>query len=200
MRFNKQAKSNPGALKIIFFLMVIAAISGAILASVFSATKEKIAYQQKQKIENAIISILPETEEVIEIEADSQIFYKCKNGYGELEGVAFIAQGPGYQDLIKVLVVTDTNLTLIKGIEILESVETPGLGDKITKTEFKSQFKDALPALKLSKEVLIEEEEEALIQAITGATISSQAVIDIVNVKMKQVKDILEINKKINEN
>ena len=195
MELDKQSKPASQAIKIVLALMIISAVSGGILATVFSITKEKIEYQEKQKIEKAILSILPQTKQVSETKIAAQILYECKNKNGEVAGLAFIAQGPGYQDLIKVLVVTNTDLSLIKGIEILESVETPGLGDKITKEEFKRQFENVPSALKLSKEASGKTDKETTIQAITGATISSQAVVDIINTKIEQLKNCLNEGK-----
>ncbi len=194
MEINKQVKPASGFLKTVLTLMIITAISGGILATVYSVTKEKIKYQQKQKIEKAILSILPQTKQVDEVKVDSHALYKCKDEDGEVAGLAFIAEGPGYQDLIKVLVVINTDLTLIKGIEILESVETPGLGDKITKGEFKKQFKDTSSVLELSKELTEKGDKETVIQAVTGATISSQAVVDIINAKINEIRPFLQRN------
>ncbi len=191
MEINKQVEPASGFLKIVLTLMIITAISGGILATVYSITKEKIKYQQKQKIEKAILSILPQAKQVDEVKIDSYILYKCKDEDGEVSGLAFIAEGPGYQDLIKVLVVMNTDLTLIKGIEILESVETPGLGDKITKDEFKKQFKDASSVLELSKNTSEKGDKETVIQAVTGATISSQAVVNIINAKINEIRPFL---------
>lgn len=190
MKLDKQSKSMAGSLRMVLILMVIAAVSGGVLASVFSVTKNKIEYQEKQRIEKAIFSILPEARDVDEIKFKSQLLYKCKNENGQVIGLAFIAEGPGYQDLIKVLVATNTDFSVIKGIEILENIETPGLGAKITEDEFKKQFEDTSSILKLSKEISEKGNKETVIQAITGATISSQAVVDIINAKIKQMRQL----------
>jgi electron transport complex protein RnfG len=178
-------------LKMISTLVIIAAISGGVLASIYSVTKEKIELQGKNKLRKAIFSILPQTTYIEEVKLEKNIVYKCKDDNGKVKGLAFVAEGPGYQDVIKVLVVTNTDLSIIKGIEILENVETPGLGAKITEDEFKEQFKNTSSFLKLSKESSEKGEKRTIIQAITGATISSQAVVDIINSKIEEIKKSL---------
>ncbi|MFH1855657.1 MAG: FMN-binding protein [Candidatus Omnitrophota bacterium] len=195
MNFKKESFLKE-AVKIVVPLIIIAGISGGIIAGVFSATKQKIEYQNKKRIETAIFSILPETKKIEETETASRILYKCKDEKGDLIAVAFIAVGPGYQDVIKVLVVADKELNVVKGIEILESVETPGLGAKINELAFKSQFEEAAANFELSKEFSKKEKDKTVIQAITGATISSRAVVDIVNAEIAEIKKIIvETNK-----
>jgi electron transport complex protein RnfG len=82
------------------------------------------------------------------------------------------------------------NLNRIKGIQILESSETPGLGGKIRGEPFKNQFR----GLQVEREVgLVKsaEPEKGEIQAITGATISSRAVVNIINKGLDRVRSVL---------
>ena len=70
----------------------------------------------------------------------------------------------------------------IIGMEVLESRETPGLGDKIYKdADFVSDFTDlaidpAIVCVKAGEKSAAHE-----VDAITGATISSKAVVRIIN-------------------
>ena len=65
-------------------------------------------------------------------------------GYDEndaLVGVALIARGMGYQDIVQILYGYSFEKQSILGISVLESRETPGLGDRIeTDTVFQSNF------------------------------------------------------------
>jgi len=62
---------------------------------------------------------------------------------------------------------------------VLEQKETPGLGARIVEAGWREQFagKPARRPLKVSKAATGEEE----VQAVTGATISSESVVSIVN-------------------
>lgn len=176
------------SLKMVFPLMVISAISGGIIAIVYSVTEGQIERQKKQQIEQGIFSIMPEIKYIEETTIGTELLYKCRDENKLDIAIAFTAEGPGYQDVIKVLAVVSNDLSSIEGIEILENVETPGLGAKITTTEFKEQFKNTSSSLKLSKEISQKGANETTVQAITGATISSKAVIDIINSKIAELK------------
>ena len=89
---------------------------------------------------------------------------------GALLGFAVPAEGPGFQERQRVV-----------GMEVLESRETPGLGDKIIKDmNFVGNFRDLAvePAIVAVKGGRSGENE---VDAISGATISSVAVCNIIN-------------------
>ena len=83
------------------------------------------------------------------------------------------------------------DLVTMYGVEILESVETPGLGGEIAGDRFKDQFGNIslLPKIGLVKQGRREKNE---IQAVTGATISSQSVVNILNEKIARLVGILK--------
>ena len=74
----------------------------------------------------------------------------------------------------------DPKMETITGLFILEQKETPGLGNKIIESQWRGQFtgKKTAPALAVTKTGASAPNE---IDAVTGATISSRTVTDIVN-------------------
>lgn len=110
---------------------------------------------------------------------------------GALEGLAIEAQGQGYADIIRLLYGYAPDCGCVIGLKILESKETPGLGDKIGKDPtFLSNFAELdvrLGGPDGSTEGPLELIKQGTnldawqIDAISGATISSQAVTDILN-------------------
>ena len=76
-------------------------------------------------------------------------------------------------------------LKRITGLEILEQVETPGLGGRISEDSFLNQFKgiSTEPQVNYVKNKKPEKPNE--IRAITGATISSRSVVAIINKNIK---------------
>jgi Na+-translocating ferredoxin:NAD+ oxidoreductase RnfG subunit len=70
------------------------------------------------------------------------------------------------------------DLNKISSIEVLEQVETPGLGNKITEEPFKKQFKGLqnTPVITWVKNEQPDQPNE--IQAITGATISPSRLLE----------------------
>jgi electron transport complex protein RnfG len=88
-------------------------------------------------------------------------------------GIVFVGTVQGYAGQIK-FIVGITDKTEITGIEILSSNETPGIGEAIRDKVFLNSFKDKIP------------------DAITGATISSRALIDGVKSKIEEYKGYLK--------
>ena len=81
------------------------------------------------------------------------------------------------------------NGTLI-GFKVLEQKETSGLGDKIERdTSFVSQLTGRIPPLKGVKKV--DASNLSQVQTITGATISSRAVIRIINHAVERWQPLL---------
>ena len=101
---------------------------------------------------------------------------------GKLVGYAIPGAGPGFQDIVSLLFGYLPDVRKVVGMEILESRETPGLGDKIYKDlEFVANFHDLaidpeIVAVKKGRKAAPNE-----VDAITGATISSKAVVRIIN-------------------
>jgi electron transport complex protein RnfG len=96
-------------------------------------------------------------------------------------GVAAAAGEPGFQDVIRLIFGFDPGSGDVLGMKVLESKETPGLGDKIVKDSvFVAGFEEvAAPLVGVKAGQGTGGEDE--VHMITGATISSQAVIDIIN-------------------
>jgi electron transport complex protein RnfG len=111
---------------------------------------------------------------------------------GKCVGWAFICEGSGFADKIKLVLTVDAAFEKLAGFGVLASNETPGFGDKIKDDYFRNQFAGA-PAVELilsktGNEKIIDSE----IVAISGATVSSEAVVEIVNNYLKQIKAQLQ--------
>ncbi len=103
-------------------------------------------------------------------------------------GYIFIAYGQGYQSTIETMVGVDTDFT-ITGATVLFQQETPGLGDKIDKVlpgndhSWIHQFvgKSINDKIALSSN-------DGVIDAITGATVTSQAVTQSIDRGLKNLQ------------
>lgn len=93
---------------------------------------------------------------------------------------AFIASGTGYEGVIKTLVVMDNDKKQIAGIHILEQGDTPDYADPIMESWFTDRFKNLGLFEYLNRVVLDPEKPNDIVQ-VTGASVSSQAVINNVN-------------------
>ncbi|MDA8141545.1 MAG: FMN-binding protein [Desulfobacteraceae bacterium] len=95
--------------------------------------------------------------------------------------------GQGYADRIELLLGLTPDLERITGLFILDQKETPGLGNKIVEPKWRDQFKQKAthPGLKVVKTGAQNSNE---IDAVTGATISSRSVVNIVNESVADLK------------
>ena len=111
---------------------------------------------------------------------------------GGTVGWAFTCEGSGFADKIKLVLTVDAGFEVLKGYGVLSSNETPGFGDKIKEPFYRDQFAGApTTELELAK-IGDPEEKDSTIVAITGATVSSEAVVAIVNTFLGQIKNHMQ--------
>ena len=184
----------PGPLRLIATLGVAGFFSGLLLVGVYLYTLPLIEGNRQQALEKAIYLVLPGS---VRFEAllldggklaaappNAKVSKGIYAGYaadGALVGFAIPAQEPGYQDVIVGMIGYDPARQLVIGFEVLESKETPGLGDKIIKDQ---RFRESFLALAtVPLPVAVKPGEKRApneVEAITGATISSKAVLRMV--------------------
>lgn len=164
----------------IIFLAIIVIISVTLLVAVSSLTSPVLETREAEEIKGILENIFPEMSSY-EIEDEIYVIYQD----GEKTGYGFKTAGGGYGGNIDILVGLNNSFE-IEGISILSQTETPGLGARITESSFTDQFKG------LSVSDIALNQDGGKIDAITGATISSRAVVDAVREKMAGVLESLE--------
>jgi electron transport complex protein RnfG len=178
-------------------------LSGLVLVAVYLATQPRILRNQAEALNAAIYRVLPGTVEirghvvrdgtlVREAESAGQEIYSGYREDGTLIGYAVPAAGPGFMDTIKLIYGYDPARGEIVGMQVLESRETPGLGDKIiTDADFGRNFE----ALAIAPQIVSVKHGEKMqaneVDCITGATISSQAIVTILNVSSRRWAPLL---------
>ncbi len=164
-----------------FILFVITAISALLLAYANDITAPIIEQNAKIKTENSMKLLIPEADE---FEQKGNI-YLAKTG-GELVGVCVISEAHGYGGIVEVMVGVDKE-GKVAGIDILSHSETPGLGANADKPDFTNQFIGKTGNVTVSKTGGGENE----INAISGATVTSNAVTDAVNEALIAAGEVL---------
>jgi len=174
--------------RMISVLTIVGFISGLTLVAVYKYANPLIINNQKEEMKEAIFKIFPDGKSYDEKTMGKDNVFEVKDQNGKLLGYAFLAEGNGYQGAIKMLAGIQSDMNTLVGIEILDSQETPGLGQEITSDKFRSQFK----GLKASPDITYVKNQKPSnpneIEAITGATISSRAVVTILNEKIDELR------------
>lgn len=183
-------EKNVSGLKMLFVLTGVCLISAAVLGYVHILTVTRIQENKKRVIENAVFEVLPGVTDYKKISSEPVVFEGRK--HGEAVGYAVLSKGMGFQGSILLMVGVDLKIERITGVAVLESVETPGLGDKIKGYSFLKQFKGlVLPNFNIKKVDAVTGASSIIkVDSITGATISSIAVEKIVIRAIENVKRI----------
>ena len=176
---------------------------GLLIAVTDAALSPRIRENKETKLNRLTADLLPEAKRVVEVEEEIEVklaggkkekvkVYKAMSEAGECVGWSFNASGQGFADKIELVVAVDKNFEKIAGFNVLVSNETPGFGDRIKSSYYRSQFVGA-PAEKLQLVKTGDPKKiDSEIVSITGATVSSEAVIGIINTFLIQIKEHIQ--------
>ncbi len=164
-------------------------MSGGALAGVYTLAKPLIEKNRLEALKKAIFDVLPQAKSYEEKEKGGLKAYYGMDGKENPVGVAFEAKGNGFQGKITMMVGIDNKFEKLTGMKVLYQIETPGLGNKIEFEDFTKQFQglSVSPEIGYVKNVKPDKPNE--IQAVTAATISSAAVVKILNKEIKKMSE-----------
>ena len=152
------------------------------------AIKTLIAANKKAATEQAIFQVQTEAADYAPVDAVAYECYQVFDDTGNSLGYALPWEGNGFQGKIRMMIGITADLTTLTAIEVLDQVETPGLGTKVTEDPFRSQFNalSAQPQVDWVKGAPTTKDNQ--VETITGATITSVAIVDIVNDGLKHLR------------
>jgi len=186
----RRAQRGTSTVHMVLVLGVIGVFAGASLAGMHLWTRARIAENERAELEDKVGELFAGSGVASRQLADGSILYEAKDPQGGLVGYAFLATGMGYQGDITLVVGVEPNLRRMVGLGVMPTSETPGLGKRIEDAEFRGQF----AGLDVSGTVgLVRGKRRAKneISAISGATVSSTAVVDILNERMAEIRQLL---------
>ena len=183
------------------------AVAGLLLVLAFGITLPRIEANRARALDLAVKEVLkaPERYDTLYVVgktlvkrppegADPKKLEQVYLGYGPGDGrigFAIVAGEAGFQDVIQLIFGYDPKTRQLLGMKVLESKETPGLGDKIEKDQaFVGQFRGAQAPLVGVKKGKRSNPRE--VDMITGATISSKAVIRIINNALRRLGPLVD--------
>jgi electron transport complex protein RnfG len=186
-----------------WLLIVAALLFGVLLAAAQTGLNPLIEANEEKKLSDSMKMLITDantfkqmTHEDLGISEDKMKelpeIYKGFTDSNDIAGYAFLAEGAGFADKIKLVIATDAAFTKYMGYKVMFSNETPGFGDKIKNAFYSAQYEGApIQRLELAKagdDTVIDQR----IVAISGATVSSDAVIKIFNTFGRQIKSQLQ--------
>lgn len=168
----------------VFFMMGIAAVYTLVLALINEASIDRILalqeFRQKQTILYVLDQEVPADEAALNAAFDKLIqpendYFVAKDG-DQVLGYAFPIEGSGLWGRMTGYAAVDAAGTRLLGMDIPDHSETPGLGGRIEEPWFKEQFRQ-IPLNDSGKDFFIfRPATEGNVDAITGATQTSEAV------------------------
>ena len=191
------SQTKPGSFPMLRAMVAIGALCGLMIVLTYEQTLPRIERLRAEALQQAIFKVIPGISETRAFvfrdntfqpatENDEDIVYAGYDSLGDFQGVAIEASGMGYADVIRILYGYSPEQQHVIGFHVLESKETPGLGDKIEKDQ---NFLDNFIALDVSLEDDFQSVRQKVVpvksgtkvnpwevDGITGATISSRAI------------------------
>ena len=195
--------------RLVATLGIAGMMAGLLLVLVNQHTKPLIDAYKAEQLQKAVYEVLPGTDRYDTYylvgdslsltlpegvkESDYKRVYVSYNNDNQLHGVAMSRGESGFQDVIMVIFGWSPKTGKLMGMKVLDSKETPGLGDKIFKDlPWVAQFFDGPDTPLIPIKPGAGKGQPGEIDTITGATISTKKVIEIINNGLEEWKPYLE--------
>ncbi len=174
-----------------FVLVTITVIAGFLLGLVNQVTLKPIEEQKNKTIQQSLSEIIPEADsfpiELTPSENDTvNGVNKVYTAYMGSEKMGYVVNVSvnGYGGEINMMIGLDLNAVVL-GAKIISHNETPGLGANAALPAFLDQFKNKTGPLSVTK---IKNDTD--IEAVSSATITSNAVTNAVNIAIEFIKGV----------
>lgn len=188
------SESNKETIVIVGKIVLISVVAALLLGITYVPTSAQLKINEETARTAILGELIPEANNFEAVEGDvldedgnrNVLYYRAKDSSGNIIGYAFFKEQTGSQGPLVIAGGVDDSFTTVRGMAVLSHEETPGLGAKIIEDDFRSQF-NGIPVDSLSLS-----SSGGAVDSITGATVSSQAVIDALNSKIIEIKEAEE--------
>ena len=168
-------------------LCVICLITTGLLSLTYELTREQRAKQEEAAANANRLALFPEAAGFLSFDLPEpgnivgglKEIMQVQSSDGKSLGYLVVGERRGYGGQVPVMIAI-SNEGIISGVRVLSNEETPGLGKKVEGSAFLQQFflKPADRKFALSAQ----SGQDQQVDAISGATISSRAVTEAVNI------------------
>ena len=186
-----------GYLYTVLFMVVLSAIFTFALAASYEAFKPSIRQNELLQEERAILYAFDLDKGLSDGEVSQTYARAIREGElngktvhvyedaGEIKGYALPVEGSGLWGTIRGYLGVNQALSQVTGLVFTSQNETPGLGGRIDEPEYKEQFR-GLPIEK-GMTVRYGQVGDMTLDAVTGATQTSSAVLRIINAALNDL-------------
>lgn len=166
-------------------LLLISAVTALLLSGVNALTKDTIAENDAKEKSAAIAAIFPDSDssESADVTIDGVNGVWLVTSGGDILGYAASVSPLGFGGALDMMVGVNSDGT-IAGMKIVSHSETPGLGSRVDDPDYLSQYTGKSGTLSLGNGI----------DAITGSTISSKAVLEAANRALAAYSDVFTEN------
>lgn len=183
----------------VVFMIIISAVFTTALATLNAVTIETVETQEAVKNQRSVLYVfdqeVPESIEAVQTNFEALvtedeikgIAYYTATKEGELIGYAFPFQGSGLWGTIWGYVAVSPDFSEIIGVDFLKHAETPGLGGRISEAWYRDQFRGIDISDSVDEIIIYRPSDGGNADAITGATLTSLAVKDMVNAELQNL-------------
>jgi len=194
--------------RLIATLAIAGTLAGLLIVLVNQHTKPLIDAYKAEQLQKAVYEVLPGTDHYNTYylvdsalsltlpegakESEYKRIYVAYKADKKLNGVAMSRGESGFQDVIMIIFGYNPNTAKLMGMKVLDSKETPGLGDKIFKDmTYVNQFFAGPDTPLIPTKPGMGKGLPGEIDTITGATISSKKLIEIINHALEEWQPLM---------
>ncbi|MFQ5796003.1 MAG: FMN-binding protein [Candidatus Bipolaricaulia bacterium] len=196
-------------LKMIWVMTGIAVAAALVLAIAATVTEPTIKAAGARRLRQNIMAVLDiafdeddfdqqlETfnRYVTEETVDDFTYWIGRDESGEIIGYVIRPQGGGFQGIVDMAIGVEPDLGTLTGMEVVETGETPGLGQRMEEAEFRAQFNGLQVKWEDPQHVdfirFADPTAPNIYRAITGATFTSTAIRRLLNAELDRLREIL---------
>lgn len=173
----------------VLFMILLTAFFATALAVLDYVSEDIIAKQEAKRVQSSILYVFNQTVDgdvskeydarVTEETLDgTRVYYLMDNNEKQAYAIAFV--GKGLWGQVSGFIAFDINSREVLGVDFVSHSETPGLGGRIDEIPFKEQFRGIDIRTEKDEYVVFKPADNG-IDGISGATLTSKAVKDLIN-------------------
>ena len=195
------------AWQLLVTLGIAGAVSGLAIAALWTALLPRIEAHKSMELRAAVAEVLKEparsdtlvlvagaltaTRPAGDAEKTAQRIYRGYDSSGTAVGYAIEAVGPGFSENIRLIYGYDPARGELTAMKILDSKETPGIADSAVGPQYVRQFEGAKAPV-VGVKASPKPAEKGSVVMITGATISSRAIIKAINASIDRWRPLIQ--------